>query len=211
MKRRAFSIAGALGCFALAAALLLLAADVSRWGSALPADDVRYRMAPEDGDLWRPGEIVPLPVARRLLGVEDDLAFRHALRAFRLGRLEGAFVSDPKVALTRSEAQARLQAIADGDGDPARRSRAMGLLGVLSFASLFTEGRDQAALLQDAVTSFRDAIALDPENGEAKRNLELALQRGRGIQETAASGGPNPRPGGAGSKGAGAGTPGSGY
>lgn len=209
--RRGALIAGAVACFALAAALLLLAADVSRWRGALPADDVRYRRTPERSDLWRPEEAVPFGAGRVVLGVEDDLAFRHALRAVRLGRIDEAFVSDPELALVRSEAQSRLQVIADGDGDPARRSRALGLLGVLAFANSLGDSREQAVLLQEAIASFREAIGVDTENGEAKRNLELALQRGRGIQPAEASGGPNPSAGGQGSKGAGAGTPGSGY
>jgi hypothetical protein len=211
MRRRLALIAGALACFALAAALLLLAADVSRWRGALPADDVRYRRTPGRADLWTPEEAVPFGAARRVLGVEDDLAFRRALQAVRLGKIDEAFVSDPALALVRGEAQSRFQVIADGDDDPPRRSRALGLLGVLAFANSLGDSREQAVLLQEAIASFREAIAVDTENGEAKRNLELALQRGRGIQPAEASGGPNPSPGGQGSKGAGAGTPGSGY
>ena len=69
----------------------------------------------------------------------------------------------------------------------------------------------------DEVDAFRKRlaltfpIALDPENDEAKYNLELALQRARGIQLTEGAGGQNPTPGGSGSSGAGAGDPGSGY
>lgn len=210
MKRRSV-IVGALGCLALAAVLFVAAADVSRWRTALPADDVRYRMSPGVSDLWRPREVVPLGAARSVLGIDDDLAFRRALRAVRLAQLDRLHSSDPSVALIRNEAQARLQAIVEDDHEPTRRSRAMGLVGVLSFASALSETQDQAPLLQEAVASFREAIALDPENGEAKVNLERALQRGRGLQATAASGGPNPSPGGGGSRGAGAGSPGSGY
>ena len=41
------------------------------------------------------------------------------------------------------------------------------------------------------------ALALDPGNDEAKFNLELALQRARGIQLTEGAGGVDPSPGGA--------------
>jgi len=204
-------VGGALACFALAAALLLLAVDVSRWREALRGGDVRYRVMPEEAGLWRPQQLLPLGLARSLLGLEDDLAFRRALRAIRLARLEGGFYSDPKLALLRGDAQARLQAVAEDDADPARRSRASGLLGVISFAGALTEGRDRAALLQEAVADFQAAIALDPGNDEAKANLELVLQRSRGLQAAEGAGGPNPSPGGSGAKGAGAGNPGSGY
>ena len=51
----------------------------------------------------------------------------------------------------------------------------------------------------------------DPANDEAKLNLEIALQRGRGVQLQESGGGKNPSPGGRGAKGAGAGEAGSGY
>ena len=104
-----------------------------------------------------------------------------------------------------------MQQVAGEDSDPARRSRALNLIGVIGFQSSLTDARDQEAFIADAVAAFQTAIELDPENREAKANLELALQRGRTIQPTESGGGPNPSPGGSGAKGAGAGDPGSGY
>ena len=129
----------------------------------------------------------------------------------RLGRLDLGITSDPVLALSRGEARARLQQVATEDDDRIRRSRATNLVGVIAFASSLTEARDQAAFVQDAAAAFQTAIELDPDNREAKANLELALQRGRALQPTEAGGGPNPSPGGSGAKGAGAGDPGSGY
>lgn len=209
--RRVVLIAGAAASLALAAGLFLLAADAARWRNALNMGDVRYRVAPDETDLWRPSELVPLGVASGVLGVGDDVAFRRAVRAFRLGRLEGPFVTDPRLTLLRTEADARLSAIGEGDGDPARRSAAANLLGVLSLAGSVTEYRDRVTLLRSAIRRFERAIALDPSNDDAKHNLELALQRGRDIELAEASGGPNPSPGGGGGKGAGMGDPGSGY
>ena len=83
--------------------------------------------------------------------------------------------------------------------------------GVLGLARLVSETQERAALLQATIASLQLAIALDPSNDEAKFNLELAYQRGRGIQLTEGAGGPNPSPGGSGAKGAGAGEAGSGY
>lgn len=209
--RRAALIAGALVCLALAAAVFLLAADVARWRASLAAGDVRYRMTPEEGDLWQPAALVPLGLGREALGVGDDVAWRRAVRAFRLSRLDEQFDSDAELTLLRNEARARLLAIAEGGDDPRRRSNAANLLGVLSLAAAASETQDRALLLQNAVAAFEDAIELDPANDEAKHNLELALQRGRGIQIAEGSGGPNPLPGGSGAAGAGAGDPGSGY
>jgi hypothetical protein len=210
MRRLALA-AGAVVCLALASALFLLAVDIGRWSDALAADDVRYRAEPESAGLWQPNTVLPFGAAKRLLRTGDDVAFREALRALRLGRLDLGITSDPELALARGEARARLQQIATEEGDPARRSRATNLIGVIAFASSLSEARDQAAFVADATAAFQTAIELDPDNREAKANLELALQRGRALQATEAGGGPNPSPGGSGAKGAGAGDPGSGY
>ena len=210
MRRLALGIA-AVGCVVFASALFLLAVDIGRWSDAMAADDVRYRSEPESADLWQPDTVVPFGAAKRLLGTGDDVAFREAVRALRLGRLDLGITSDPELALSRGEARARLQQVASEDTNRIRRSRATNLIGVIAFASSLTEARDQAAFIQDAAAAFQTAIELDPDNGEAKANLELALQRGRALQPTEAGGGPNPSPGGSGAKGAGAGDPGSGY
>jgi hypothetical protein len=52
---------------------------------------------------------------------------------------------------------------------------------------------------------------LDPENDDAKYNLQLMLLRGSGLIPTESAAGKNPLPGGRGSRGAGAGAPGAGY
>jgi hypothetical protein len=204
-------IAGALCYLTLAAGTFLFAADIASWRDAILRDDVRYRVAPDQDGLWQPAVVLPFNIAGRALGVRDDVRFREALRALRLGRLELGITSDPKLALSRAEARARLQEIAGSGGGPRRRSRAMGLLGVLSYSSAITEARDQDLYIRDATAAFEGAIALDPANDEAKVNLELALQKRRALQPSEGAGGPNPSPGGAGAKGAGAGTPGSGY
>jgi hypothetical protein len=211
LTRRAALIGGALACFGVAALLFLLAADVARWRDALPADDVRYLASPEATDLWQPDTRLPAGLSSGALGVEEDADLRRALRSFRLARLESPVVSDPQQALDRNEAQARLEAIVGGTMDRKTRSRAAALLGAIGIARLGSESQERAALLEATVANLRLALELDPGNAEAKFNLELALQRGRGIQPSEAAGGANPSPGGAGSSGAGAGDPGSGY
>ena len=211
LSKKAAMVGGAFACLTLAVVLFLLAADVARWRDAIPADDVRYRVTPAADDLWKPETLMPFEAARALVGVRDDVEFRRAVRALRLARLEDATVSDPALAIDRSEAQARLEAVAAGDGGRVSRSRAAGLLGVLGLARLSSETQDRVALLESTIANLQYAILLNPDNDEAKFNLELALQRARGIQLTEAAGGANPSPGGSGSKGAGTGDSGSGY
>ena len=146
------------------------------------------------------------------LVAERERAAEKQLRRFRahLDELR-VLTSDPRIAISRNEATARLEAIVSHDSDRWRRSRAAGLLGVIGLARFVTETQGREALLSSTVLNFRRAIDLDSANDEAKVNLELAYQRGRGVEINEAAGGQNPTPGGSGSRGAGAGRDGSGY
>ena len=218
MTRREIVERGALGvgaviCLMLALVLGLLALDVARSRDALAQSDVQYRITPGKTGMWRASTHVPFDLAVTLIGTDDDVELRRAVRSMRLARLDDPTVSlsDPEIALLRNDAQARLDALVAGDADVKTKSRAAGLLGVLGLAHLGSETQDRVALLGATVANLQLAIALDPTNDEAKYNLELALQRSRGIQLTEGAGGQNPSPGGSGSSGAGAGDPGSGY
>ena len=204
---------GAVACLLLALGLGLLALDVTRARDALAQGDVQYRVTPESADLWRADAIVPRDLAVKLIGVEDDVELRRAVRAVLLARLAdpSASVSDPEIALLRNAAQARLDFIVASDASARDKSRAAGLLGVVGLARLVQETQDRVAALSSTVANLQLAIALDSSNDDAKYNLELALQRARGTQLTEGAGGQNPSPGGTGSSGAGAGDPGSGY
>jgi hypothetical protein len=212
-NRRIVMAVGAAVCLVLSLVLVLAAADVVGWERTIRAGDVSYRASSGADTLWERNALLPVDVASRLLAVDDDVALRKALRSLRLAHLDDPIVSvsDPEVAISRNEAQIRLEAFVAGDNDAARRSRAAGLLGVLGLARFITETQEREVLLSSTVASLRLAIALDPSNDEAKHNLELAFQSGRGYQLTEGSGGANPTPGGSGAKGAGTGEPGSGY
>jgi hypothetical protein len=211
LVRRVVPLVAAVVCAALAVGLALVAVDAARWRNALPAGDVRYRVAPEDENLWAPGELAPRGVTKKAIGVEDDLEFRSAVRAMRESRLDEPILTDPELALKRTEAQARLEAIVTGDMDPVRRSRAANLLGALGLARLGSDSQDRAATIVSVLANLRLALELDPSNDDAKYNLELALARSSGVELAEAGGGANPAPGGRGIKGAGAGDPGTGY
>lgn len=209
--RRVATAVGALVCLVFAAGLALLAADVAHERGVLVAGDVRYRVAPEDPELWSAESRVPFPAAADLLSIEDDVAFRRALRALAAARLDDPVISDPELAISRNEAQARLEAVVTGEGDHVTRSRAAGLLGVLGLSRFVSETEGRGPLLSSTIANLHLAIGLDPENGEAKYNLESALQRSRGLDLTEGQAGTDPAPGGSGAKGAGASEPGSGY
>ncbi len=201
----------ALFCLVLSVVLVLLAADVVRWRNAMQAGDVRYGASTEETRLWQAEPLLPFDPARNLLGIDDDIDLREAVRSLRVARLEDPVISDPELAVRRNEAQARLEALVATAPDDATRSRAASLLGALGLARFVYETQEREALLSSTVSNLKLALDFDPTNDEPKYNLELAYQRGRGIQLSEAAAGTDPSPGGQGSKGAGAGEPGTGY
>ncbi len=214
--RRELLLVAATACLVLGAGLALVAVDVARLRTTIEADDVRFTAgAPTTG--WSPQTLAPFGVGEGALGVRDDVAFRRMLRLLRESRLLDFTVSDPVLAIRRTELAEQLESIVVHDPDPALRSRASSLLGVVSVVSWNstppqgTQQLDRSELLVAAVASFEQAIGLDPENDDAKYNLQLMLQRGEGLLPTEAAAGRNPSAGGKGSRGAGAGAPGSGY
>ena len=213
IRRRIALGAGAMLSLGLALVLVLVAVDVTRWDEVLRSDDVRYRTMPNDEKLWEPHELAPFGLGGRVLSVADDVELRKALRALRAAHLDevGVLTSDPRIAISRNEATARLEAIVSNDPDRSRRSRAAGLLGVIGLARFVTETQGREALLSSTVLNFRRALDLDSANDEAKLNLELAYQRGRGVEINESADGQNPTPGGSGARGAGSGQAGSGY
>ena len=210
VRKHVFTVAAVAACLVVGTLMFLLALDVARLRSALPADDVRFRGAPEE-QLWAPDQVVPGGIARTLLAVDDDIRFREAVRGVRLSHPEMPGFSDPSYVVHRNEATAWLTDIVQQDDDAKRQSAAANLLGVLSFADAVADYTNRGRLLEGATGRFRQAINLDPANDEAKHNLELTLSRARGLELSEAGGGNAPSPGGKGAKGAGAGDPGSGY
>ena len=103
LLERAALGAGALLCLVSALVLAVLAWDVSQSRAALSGGDVEFRIAPETAGLWRASTVVPFDAATRLLGAEDDIEIRQAVRAVRLARLGDprASLSDPQVAIVR--------------------------------------------------------------------------------------------------------------
>jgi hypothetical protein len=214
--RRELLLVAAAACVVLGVLLALVAVDVAGWRSTIPADDVRFAAgAPTTG--WSPRTVAPFHAGERVLGVSDDVAYRRMLRELRASKLLDLTVSDPRLAIHRTALAEELESIVVHDPNPVLRSRASSLLGVLSIVSWNstppqgTQQLDRSELLLAAVASFEQAIAIDPENDDAKFNLQTMLQRGQGLLPTEAAAGRNPSAGGKGSRGAGAGAPGSGY
>lgn len=189
--------------------LVLLAVDVGRWQTAFARDDVRFKFQPTRSDLWKPQQLVPFHVAKRMLAVDDDLFYRDTLRHFYLAQPRANKWEHTNIDAIRSEATVALAAYIREGKSQARRSQAANLLGIIGLALAATDDPGQRLrFLLFASREFRGALTFDQANEDAKFNLELALRLLK-QQPTSTGGGAAHGPGRGG--GAALAKPGSGY
>ena len=209
--RRAVIIGSVAGCALLSLFLVMLAIDVVRSHEALASGDETYTSSPKDGGLWKPGALGASSLSRKVLGVDDDLRFREAVRALRLSQQDEPTDSSPDAILRRAKAQKLLQQVSNSDPDPRRRSRALSLLSVLMLSTPAADREERATTQRIALANLQKAIETDPANDEAKYNLEVVLRRRAGVQTVQGGPTPNPSSGQGQSRGAATGPPGKGY
>ena len=209
--RRAVIIGSVAGCALLSLFLVMLAIDVVRSHEALASGDDSYTASPKDGGLWKPGALGASTLSHKVLGVDDDLRFREAMRALRLSQRDKPTDSSPEAILRRAKAQKLLQQVSSSDPDPRRRSRALSLLSVLMLSTPAADQEERATTQRVALANLQKAIETDPTNAEAKYNLEVVLRRRAGVQTVQGGPTPNPSSGQGQSRGAATGPPGKGY
>ena len=109
-----------------------------------------------------------------MLGIDDDVQYRKAVRLFRLGRpLEN--LSTRSIEALRAQAQVALANVSQTGSDRTRQSQAENLLGVLNLSLAVRDSTLATTFLHNAIASFQDAIALDDSNADARFNLEYTL------------------------------------
>jgi hypothetical protein len=217
-------IAGLVGLLA-AAVLAVIAFQAVRWGDQISRDDELFRATPLRADLWRVSADPPADPSRWLLGLNDDIAVRHALQLFwqaeprlytprrntkgpRRPPFNRPFIL-PAPLSTVAEAQGALMKLAD-NADRRIRSIAFNLVGVLQLSTgTSNDLATRQAALRIGIGAFENAVLVDPTNTEAKYNLELALRTNRDVLEQLPGKGPSGTE--AEGTGRGAGTIGSGY
>jgi hypothetical protein len=175
-RRRWILAAAAAVCLVLAAFAAMAARDVGEWQSELPSGDVETAATGLDlSPTWAVTELIPFGVARGLLGVDDDLAFRRAVALYRRARTGiPSFDLGLEGTALRVQAEAALARAIRADRDPRRAADAENLLGVLVVLDSTAPGATTP--IERAIFQFQNAIHLDRGNDEAKKNLELIYQ-----------------------------------
>jgi len=200
---RAMKIAGAAVLIAVAVFAALLAGDVRSVPIAFTQGDAAYAVTPHRAT-WVPSTRLG-GAATDLLGAGDDIAFRRALRLYRItestpNRLDTAV----ELQTLRSQAETALSASAHGP----HASQAETLLGILAFGESAAGAGSNGA--DAAISDFSNAVRADPTNLAAKFDLELML-RLTAAQGSRTGTGPGGSFGRGGRRGAGGGVPGTGY
>lgn len=174
MRRR---LAGAGAALVAAVLLALDGLDALRLDARVARDDARFASAPLTEGLWQEAELLPFGVSQGVLGLADDFAYRRAVSLYTRSRPGEPTSLNPRRETLRAEAQRALALLSREDADPRRRSQAAMLLGLLALGrgDLFTSAEERLQVLRGAVGNLQIAVELDPENADAKRNLELAL------------------------------------
>lgn len=170
-------VTGAVLALAVAALLAVVALDAWRLDDRMAADDARFAAAPLTEGLWPADEILPFGASTTVLGLDDDLEYRRAASLYTRSRPGEPTALNPRRETLRAEAQRRLAVISREDADARRRSQAAMLLALLGLGrgDLFTSAEERLQVLRGAVGNLQIAVELDPDNADAKRNLELAL------------------------------------
>ena len=150
------TLVAVLLCVVAGVAAALVAADARSWRDAAGRPDGRSPETRVPGD----------PVGR-FVALDDDLAFRRAIRALAAAEYipSGANEDDSRVA-ARARAAGALAVVAER-GEPRLASRANDLLGVIAATN---------GIVDVALGRFQAAIVADPTNVNAKRNLEKLLR-----------------------------------
>jgi hypothetical protein len=177
-RRRVALLATAAACLAVALGSAFLARDVGRRQAALRSGDVAAADATRTRrPSWATAQTVPLGLARRLLAVDDDLAFRRSVALFqRAYRRIPSFDQSLEGIAMRVQAETALAHELRNDRERRRASVAANLLGILAFVDA-TTAQDSSVPIERSVFEFEDAIHLDPANEQAKANLELVYQQ----------------------------------
>jgi hypothetical protein len=175
-RRRAAVVVAAALAIPVAIGMIVLAVGVLRLPAELEARDARFESTPRQQRLWHAVDFVPQSPAARLLGVNDDLEYRRAAALYARagpGRLD--YHGKPALEKLRAKAQYEVTRQSQADPDEKRRAQMLVLYGVITLDNRPYSDEERQKQIRAAADAFRAALALDPDNDDAKLNLEMVL------------------------------------
>jgi hypothetical protein len=176
MRERGWLKPAALVLALVASALLAaLGVDVLRWDRQLQQADLRFASGTGSRDMWTADTYLPADLSGSLLAVDEDVAVRRAVQAFRTSRPRRPPQQFTHLTL-RSAAEAELARATRMEPGRKQEARLSNLRGVLRLEEARGAPSEMSVLLRRAATSFREAIRKDLEYEDAKFNLELTLR-----------------------------------
>ncbi|HUF01695.1 MAG TPA: hypothetical protein VMN35_04650 [Gaiellaceae bacterium] len=179
-RRHALGVAAVLAV-PLAIALAVVAVDVLRLPGKLDTGDVRFEAAPaRSGTPWSGIDFVRGWPAARFLEIEDDLAYRRTMKRF-LRVQPGKQIFGPELENLRGRIQLELTAGSAADANPERRAQYLNLLAAYMLERVGSSPTENEIILRRAIHTLRSAVETDPENEDAKINLELALRNAKAV------------------------------
>jgi hypothetical protein len=158
----------------LALVAALVARDAAAIRRGIEGGDLAFKAQPAAEGLWKIDTRVPY--SKQAFGVEDDLLYRRALRAYAVDARRGENPYDFDRPAFRAEAQATLGSAEQSELEASLRSKAASLQGVLTFAEAIQDPINGPVLMRRVVGDFERAVRIDPTNEEAKYNLEYLLR-----------------------------------
>jgi hypothetical protein len=208
---RARAVAGSAAVLllvALAVSLSLVAADLLQWDRTIDRADAAYSSGKVRAASWSADTVLPDAASESLLGLDDDVDYRHALQRF--------WASNPRAPIRRfgdvterSGAEREIARVVDAEADPQRRAQLLVLRGALLLEEARNSPVQREVFARRAIDHLKRAATLDPSNADALYDLELALKLLRRAGGAQGSGGdarsPNP------DSGSGAATSGGGF
>jgi hypothetical protein len=162
----------------VAAVLVLFAVDVLRAGDSVTEDDVRFQARPNlQAGLFDDPGFLPGDIVSKAVGLEDDLRYRRAVWLYaRANPSNTSVYQSPAQEALRASLEPKLIDASRAETDPRRRSRLLNLLGVVAMSRYAVDPGDRVNSVRAALDSFGNAIKDDPDNADAKFNLEIVLR-----------------------------------
>lgn len=175
-RRMELTAAGVVLLLGLSLLLVVMAADLLRWERELDRGDASFASgASIRAARWEPQTTLPGGMSRALLAVEDDLAYRGAIRRFWLSGPREPIREFSDVT-RRTGAEREVARVGEADSNRERRAQLAILRGALLLEEARSSPVQREVFVRRAITEFTRAAELDPGNEDALYDLELALR-----------------------------------